>query len=277
MKRVLLVFTAVAFFMVTGNVCGGTVPRLFADPGTVDLGTCAPGDSCERSFRLVIRDTHPRWAVFVKAEGKKESEKVISCLLLEGPGVKLEKISTEAQKFLEGTGSGDIILEVKLRAVPNWTVSPGTYSLRLLFQYLPDTGNPEEPPLPLPVTITVPPQAKLTMEGEGTLRFAAEGSPGRYPLEGSITLRGIANTESWKTVLRAESLRGEKGGTIPPSRIFKKNNKEYVPLDKGLEIGPFPGGEEIEIVLNEFYVETTLEDPPDTYEGELRFQCFLKE
>ncbi|NSW76763.1 MAG: hypothetical protein HPY68_08350, partial [Candidatus Atribacteria bacterium] len=182
MKRVLLVFTVVAFFMVAGKVCGETVPRLFADPGTIDLGTCAPGDSCEKSFRLVIRDAHPRWAVFVKAEGKKESGKIISCLLLEGPGIKLEKISTEAQKFLGGTGSGDIILEVKLCAVPDWTVSPGTYSLRLLFQYLPDTGNPEEPPLPLPVTITVPPQAKLTVEGESTLRFIAEGSPGRYPL-----------------------------------------------------------------------------------------------
>ena len=131
--------------------------------------------------------------------------------------------------------------------------------------------------MPIPVEVTVLPFVELGVQEGGTLSFTSQGPPGRYPLEGTVRLRGRSNAPLWTVCLFSEGLKGQKGGIIPPSRIFVATQKGPVSLEKGLELGPFRGGEEAEVTLSTFLVETLLEDPPDVYEGEPRFRCFYRE
>lgn len=278
MRKFSLLLVVSVVILAMRVVCARGQPlHLFTDRGEINFGKCASGSTYEETFHLVLRDTHSRWAVFVRAEGSGRGKKVFPYLSLEGPGVTLKKVEQEDRKFLEGTGEGELTVEAKLRFEPDWTIPPGIYSCTLFFQYLPESGVPEDPPLPVVVKVETLPEIELRVEGEGVLRFTAQGSPGLYPLEGIIKLRGRSNAGLWRVVLSSEGLRGEKGGTIPASRIFKKVGKEYLPLSRGFELGPFPGGEEVEITLEGLYVDTVLEDQPDVYQGELRFRCFFKE
>lgn len=267
------------FLAVSSGVAQEEFPHLVTGREEVDFGECTPGSTYEETLTLFLRDVSPRWAVFVTAEKPEGDGKVLSCLSLEGPGGILEGPGREAQKFLEGMQgpAGEFPVEVRLRFAPDWNLPPGAYRFRLFFQYLSEATEPSEPPLSLLVKVTVSPSVELEVQGEGTLSFVAQGAPGMYPLEGTVRLRGRSNASLWTVRLSSEGLKGEKGGVIPPSRIFVKTQKGPVSLEKGFELGPFQGGEEVAVVLDGFLVETLLEDQPDVYEGEIRFRCLFRE
>lgn len=274
----LLVF-GLAVFAASSAFTEEALLHLAADCGEISFEDCVPGSVCEESFHLLLKNIRQNWAVLVFTEKSRESKSVLSCLSLEGPGITIEDLSTEAQKFLEGRSktSGELIVDAKLLFKPDWTIPPGEYSFLIFFQYLPEDSQPQEPPLPIMVKIIILPTVELKVENEGALCFTSRGSPGRYPLERTLSLRGESNAELWRIVLYSEGLWGTRGGFIPPSRIFKKVGDKYLPLEKGVEMGPFPGGEEVKVIIDELYVETLLEDQPDTYEGKLYFRCFFKE
>lgn len=279
MKRffLLLVF-GLAVFAASPAFTEEVLLHLAADCEEISFEDCAPGSVYEESFHLLLKNIRQNWAVLVFTEKSRESESFLPCLSLEGPGITIEDLSTEARKFLEERSktSEELIMDAKLLFKPDWTIPPGEYSFPIFFQYLPEDNQPQEPPLPIMVKIIILPTVELKVENEGVLRLTSGGSPGRYPLEGTLSLGGKSNAELWKIVLYSEGLWGSRGGFIPPSRIFKKVGDKYLSLEKGVEMGPFPGGKEVKIIIDELYVETFLEDQPDTYEGKLYFRCFLK-
>lgn len=280
--RKLIITLGIGFFLgVFLSTCGGwaeeSLPQLLLDRQAVFLSGCLPGNTYEEKVHLVLRSTSSRWAVLVSTEAPKKNEEVLQCFSLEGPWGTVKGLEEGTHKLMEGSAlREDTVVEVKLLFEPNWRIPPDTYQFLLLFQHVTKDGEPGEPPLPLEVKVEVREKVFLEAERKGSLNLVVQGPPGLYPLEGSVVIHGKSNTAPWKILLSTKGLRGEKGGLIPPARIFRKVKDTYISLEKGLEFGPFDRGE-VEIVLDNLYVQTVFSDQPDTYQGELCLLSLVRE
>lgn len=156
---------------------------------------------------------------------------------------------------------------------PSWAMEAGAYTSRLVFHYQKEGA----PPLPIPqgVSLTLEVSKAFAVEIQGACEgivFEISGPPGIYPLAEPMILSARANVTPWALFCTTQGLSGEKGGHIPPSRIFVEVEGRRYSLEKPVPISTTRAGEAVTQKLS-FFVETTSSDPPGRYTGEVAFGC----
>lgn len=235
-----------------------------------------PEEGGSANFSLFLKTSDPMWALAAYLESEEE-EAPENLLFLKTPfSRKPLPLSPKPTLIVQGNRpepEGVEFRDLSVLLVPPWTVEAGKYTLRLVFLY--QGGGGSFPfPQSLSISIDIVPTFRVELQSDlKGIIFDISGPPGLYPAIKPLSFTARANVTPWKILCSIQDLVGEKGGRIPPSRVFVTVQGKRFSLEKPVEICTAQAGDVVSIPDLLLSVETLPGDLPDRYTGEIAIAC----
>lgn len=276
----ILVILGVFFGDTRGTRMGAQeIPAFVPSPQKLVFFEVKPGEEKTAEFSLALQTGDTSWALFVALKSQETIPQGV--LLLRAPGEKNTLLLSRTPiLILQGTHPaphGVTVGGFTLTFAPSWAMEAGDYTANLVFFYQREGGQPVPLPQSLTLVLAVPPAFQVEVqEAQRGITFEVSGPPGLYPLTPALSLSVRANVTPWTLLLSTRGLVGERGGHIPPERVFVKLGKSLVSLQNPVAVHTAQAGETVTLTNLLLFVETRVEDLPGRYRGEIVMACSFR-
>lgn len=265
----------VSCFVLLGLVQGACALSFTITPQEITLSCETPEKEEQATFSLTLGTSDTPWVLLASLEDPPPAGIVLLRTLQGKDPIPLSSKPTPILWGREAFPEG-VKLDFTILFTPPWTLEAGTYTSHLVLYY----QREGMPPLPIvqgpSLSLKVHKAFAIDIQGGQKVgTFEISGPPGLYPLQEPLTLTARANVTPWALLCTTQGLTGDKGGYIPPSRIFVEVGGKWHSLDKPVCLATAKGGEVVVFEGLSFSIETTSSDPPGKYTGAITFTFSL--